>query len=122
MAKVAAQRQPADPGVADDPAGGGEGERLRGSVELAPQNAARGPGGAGRRVNADRLHQGEVDHDPAVADGVTGHRVPAAADGDKEVALAREPDGGRHIVRAGATGDERRMAIDATVPDAAGLV
>ena len=91
----AAERQPADAGVADDAARGGEPERLGGAVELAPEEPAGRPRGARRRIDPDRLHQREVDHQPAVADGVTGDGVPAAAHRDEQVALPREADGRR---------------------------
>jgi hypothetical protein len=45
--------------------------------------------------------------------------VAAASHRDAEIALAREPDGGLDIGDAGAARDERGMAIDRAVPDAA---
>ena len=46
--------------------------------------------------------------------------VPAAADGEPEVALAREADARPDVGRVGAAGDRRGAAIDAAVPHAAG--
>ena len=42
-ADAAAEREPGDPGVGDDPAGRREPERLRLAVELAPEHAGLGP-------------------------------------------------------------------------------
>jgi hypothetical protein len=46
--------------------------------------------------------------------------VAAASHGDKQIALARETDGGSDIGGAGAARDESWMTIDRTVPDRAG--
>jgi hypothetical protein len=40
MPETAAQRQPGNAGVADDPARGGQPHLLRGKVELAPEDPA----------------------------------------------------------------------------------
>ncbi len=39
MTEPATERQPTDPGVADDPAGGSEPELLSGAVELTPEDS-----------------------------------------------------------------------------------
>ncbi len=49
------------------PAGVASPNALGGAVELAQQDPAGRPGGAGPRVDPDRLHQRQVDHQAAVA-------------------------------------------------------
>ena len=68
------------PVVGDDAAGGRQAERLRLAVELAPGDAALGARRPPRRVDAHALHRRQVDHQAAVADGVAGDVVAAAAD------------------------------------------
>jgi hypothetical protein len=80
--EAAAQGQPADAGVADDPGRGGQPEPLGGAVQLAQQDSAGGAGRAALRVDPDGLHRRQVDHQPTVDDRVAGHGVPAAADRD----------------------------------------
>ena len=122
VAEPAAQRQPADAGVADHAARGGQPGGLRGAVELTPEDAACRPRGARRGIDGDRLHQRQVDHHAVVADGVARDGVTAAPDRDAEVALAREADGLGNVVGAGAARDQRGPAVDRAVPDAARLV
>jgi hypothetical protein len=122
VAEAAAEREPADPGVADHAAGGGEPGTLRGVVELAPQHAARRTRGARLRVHPHRLHERQVDHHAVVGDGVAGDGMTAATDGDAQVLLAREAHGGGDVVGAGAARDERGPAVDRAVPHAPGFV
>ena len=49
-------------------------------------------------------------------------RVPAAADGDRQIALAGEPQRLLDVVGARAARDQRRPAVDRAVPDPPGLV
>ena len=64
----------------------------------------------------------EVNHEAVVAERVTGHSVPATADRGGQLAIAGEPHRRDHIGHARTTGDERRAAIDPSVPDRSGLV
>ena len=50
------------------------------------------------RIDLDAVHAGQVDHQSAVADGVAGDVVPAAAHRQQQVVCAREIDGGDHVV------------------------
>jgi hypothetical protein len=53
---------------------------------------------------------------------VPGDAVATGADGDQQVALAREAHRGDHIGHACAAGDAGRAAVDRAVPDLAGSV
>ncbi len=105
-ADAAAEGEAGDAGVGDDPADRREPEELRLAVELAPEHAGLGARGARRGVDSDPLHRREVDHEAAVADGVTADVVAAAADGDEQVMLAREADRGEDVGDAGAAGEQ----------------
>jgi hypothetical protein len=78
--------------------------------------------GARVRVDANRLHQREVDHQAAITDRVSGDGMAAAANRDEQVAGAREADRLDDVVGARAACDQRRMPINRTVPNAPGLV
>ena len=121
-AEAAAQRQPADAGVGDGPAGRGEAERLGLAVEFAPEQAALGVGRARSGVDADALEAAQVDHQAAVAHGVAGRAVAAAAHRDPEIVLSSEVDGVDHVRDAAALHDHGRPAVDHAVPDLAGVV
>ena len=56
--------------------------------KLAPERARLGPRRARLRIDADPLHQAEVDDDAAVADRQAGEAVPAAADRELQVRCA----------------------------------
>jgi hypothetical protein len=122
VAQPTTQSQPTDPGVADDPGRDGQPEPLGGPVQLAQQDAAGGPGDAGRRVDPDRLHQRQVDHQPAVHHRVPGHGMAAAPHRHRQVVFAGEADRLEDIVGPGAAGDQGRPAVDGAVPDPPGLL
>ena len=67
VAEPAAESEPADPGMADDPTGHGEAVRLRPAVDVAPQCAALHVRHPAVRLDPDRPHQGQVHHDPVLA-------------------------------------------------------
>jgi hypothetical protein len=73
-------------------------------------------------IEPDRLHQRQVDHQPAVAHRQPGDGVAAAPHGDLEIVIPGEADRRHDVVGAGAAGDEARAAVDGAVPDPPGLV
>lgn len=121
-AQAAAERQAADAGVGNGPAGRGEAERLGLVVELAPDQAALGLDRFCPGVNADALEAGQVDHQAAVAHGVAGRAVAAATHGDLQIVRAGEVDGVDHVRDAGAADDQAGPPVDHAVPDLAGVV
>ncbi len=74
----AAEGEPGDPGGADPPTGDGQAVPLGGTVQLAPDHATIGGGGAGSRVDHHPAQTGQVD-DQLAGDRLAGHAVPAAA-------------------------------------------
>src|SRR5207302_9243661 len=76
-AEPATERQPADTGIGDRAAGGGQAEGLRLAIEIGPGGAAFGPRRALRRIDAHAAHASQIDHQAALAHGDPGGVVPA---------------------------------------------
>jgi hypothetical protein len=76
-------------------------------VEVAVQAAALGAGGPGRRVDPHRGHRRQVDDQAVVADPMAGHRVAAAPNRGRQVALAGEPHRLQHVRHPHAAHDRR---------------
>ena len=91
-------------------------------VELDPAEPRLRVRGPGLRVDLDRLHLREIDHDAVVAGREPGDVVAAAADRDRELSLAGVGERGDHVGGARAMGDQRRPLVDHRVPDASALV
>jgi hypothetical protein len=95
--------------------------RLRLVVDVRPDRAAADGRPPVRRVDADFVHPGEVDHDSVVAGREAGDAVPTAADGDREVVAACEADRCNHVCGTGAGDDDSWPGVVYAVPDAPGL-
>jgi hypothetical protein len=96
--------------------------RLGRDVELAPLQAGAGAHAAGVQVDVDPPQRAQVDHEAVVDDGEAGERVTAGADGERHVAVEGEAQRGDHVVGRTRPRDERRVAVDGAVEDAAGGV
>jgi hypothetical protein len=70
----------------------------------------------------DALHEGEVDHQPAVGDRLAGDVVAAAADRDLQSFAPGEVDRVGDVRRVQAARDDRGMPVDQPVVHATGLV
>ena len=81
-ADPAAEREPRETGVRHDPGRHREPERLRLAVELAEEDAGLGARRPRVRIDADPVHEPEVDDEAAVAERESGEAVAAASDGD----------------------------------------
>ncbi len=119
---AAAEREPPDPGRADDASGRDEAERLGRRVEVEPGRAALRTGDSRLAVHVDGAHGREIDHEPAVDDAVPRRIVPASPNGNFQVVRAREIECGRDITRTGAARDHRRAPIDECVEAASSRV
>ena len=91
-------------------------------IDVAPQGAALDAGRALDRIDRDRAHRREVDHDSVVADRGAGHVVAPASYGDLEVAVAGEAHRFGDVGGAAAAGDQSRAPIDGAVPYGACVV
>ena len=108
-ADTPAEGQPGDAGMADDPHGTDEPVLLGSDIELAEQRPAARPREAALGIDGHVVHPTEVDDDAAVGRRMPDRAVATATDGDLEVALAAEPDGGGDVVDARRSDDERQV-------------
>ena len=111
------ERETADAGGGDQPAGAGQAMGLGLVVEIAPGSAALGHRQPAHGVDLDGAHSGQVEHQTVVAGGETRDAVPAAPHGDRQALAARELNGPDHVGDPGGTHDERRVAVNRVVPD-----
>jgi hypothetical protein len=89
-AEAAAQRQPGKAGGRVDADRRGETVGLGGCVEIREQGAGLDESRGARRDRPRGLHPGEIDDDAAVAHGIAGDVVAAAADGERQSGIHRE--------------------------------
>ena len=115
-ADAAAERQPADAGVADEAAGRRPARAAwvaaSTSAQVAPPPHTRTPR---RGIDGDAVHRAEIDHQAAVADRVAGVVVAAAATRSSARSRARA-DRVRDVLRRAAARDHRGLAVDVAVP------
>ena len=86
----AAKGQPADACVRDVSSRRCKAVLLRGLIQVSKQRATTDPGLASDRVDANRAHGGQVDHDSAVRHGKAEHAVAAALHSDLEAGFTAE--------------------------------
>jgi hypothetical protein len=90
---------------------------LRFSIKLGPRQTWLGSDGAMRRVYPYALHSRKVEHHAAIWDAVPGGTVSAAADGERQVVLARVMYGGDNVGSRRGLNNHPRAAIDHAIPD-----
>jgi hypothetical protein len=118
VADPSAEGESAHAGGADDTSGCHKTERLRRRVELEPSRATVGVGNARVGVYSNGAHPGEVDHEPAVEDAVSGRIVSASTHRDLERKSSCELERRRDVVRPDAARDHRRASVDERVETA----
>lgn len=91
-------------------------------IHVAPGCAALDPGPARLRIDANRAHERQVDHQALVAHGVAGNVVAAAAHRHAHSVCACEADRGDDVRNAMASRDQAWPAIDHAIPDDAGRI
>jgi hypothetical protein len=114
-AETAAEGEPTDTGRGHDAARAREPVKLSLAVVVAPRRAALSPRAARARVDVDRPHGGQIDHETTVADGVARNVVSAAADGDLEAPLSAEANRRLDVGGAVTAGHEGRPPIDQAI-------
>ena len=117
VADAAAQREAADPdraGVAEADRQAVRGRRLG---HLAGREPGLRPGSAAFRIDLDRLHVAQVDHDAALGHAVAQSAVAAASNGELHAGGPRQRDDVLDVRHVGDADDGRRPAIDPTGHD-----
>jgi hypothetical protein len=110
------QSESGDAGLGHNATRGGQTELLGLAVHLGPQAAGLHRRTSSLGIHTDALHRREVDHQPAVQDGVARHAVASATHRDGKTLVTRETQGGQHVRRPGAASDENRTPVDGGVP------
>src|SRR5262245_35472039 len=111
-ADAAAEREPADSGVAHDSTGGSQTVRLRLVVDVAPQRTTLHPGPAASGIDPHAAHCREVDDDPVVAHCGARDVVSSASYGDLQIVFAGETHSRNDVSGPNASSDEARAPID----------
>ena len=119
---AATEGETADAGVRHAAAGDGEAVLLGGGVDLSPPRPALDARDRLIGIDVDAVHGAKVDADAGVDDRRARDAVAAAVDGQRHALLTSDVDGGDNIICAGATGDERGLAVDHPVEHRAGVV
>ena len=122
MTHAAVERQTGDARRRHDTTGHRKPEELRFPIGVAPGRAALRPHPMGFGIDVHAPHLRQVDHEPAVVDGVAGDVVRPRLDREKQIALPGEVDRIDHVRRPGALNDQRRLPVDEAVPDRTRLV
>ena len=107
-AHAAAEGEPPDAGVADQPGGRSEPVGLGSRIQICQQRPTADPRGPGRRIDNGRVQQAQVDHQAAIPDGGAGRVMRTSAHRYLEPGAAREADRRNHIGSRSAAGDHRR--------------
>jgi len=92
---------------------------LRGAIEVAQQRARPDARGSPCGVDVDGAHAGEVEHQTAFRDRVAGDVMAAAAHAEQHAVRRGEAHAGLNVGVSEAARDQRRAAIDGSVPDLA---
>src|SRR5262252_10839681 len=121
-AQATAQREAGDASGAYHASGRGQPMDLRLAVVFLPEDAALGSGELRSGIDINALHRRQVDHEPVVDGGPTGHVVAATADGHFQIQRPGELHGVGNVGSAPAACDECRALVDETVVTAATLL
>ena len=117
-----AQGESPDTGVADQADGSGQPVLLCRRDHVGEQGAPADTDPASVRVDHDRVHPAQVDHESVIHDGLARHPVRPPAHGDLEPVLHTETHRGGDVGGVGTEGNDRRTAVDRRVPDRPCLV
>jgi hypothetical protein len=88
---------------------------LSGRVEILPERSSTTARRPRLRIDDDLAHQTQIDDETSVADAMTGDAVTTAADGHRQIRLAREPDGRDDIIDIQRSHDQFRVPLDHSV-------
>jgi glutathione S-transferase len=89
------------------------------AVERAEKCAALHPGALSNRIDPDRTHGGEIDHQAIIRNSQADHAVSPATHADLEIEIACRPNRCLHIRHIAAANDETGPPIDHRIPNGA---
>lgn len=122
IAEATSESEAGDSGCGDGASRGCQSEGLRFMIVLAPQHPALGTGTTRARVDPNRFHRREVDHQAVVAYGGPCHIVTAAPDCDRQAVCLGKPNRGLDVGNARDFDDGERTFVDHCIPDLARLI
>jgi hypothetical protein len=122
VADAAPERQAGHPGGGQEAGRGGHAERDRRVVDVSPGAAGVRADRVILRVDRGAAQQRQVDDQGAVPHREARRVVAAAADGDLDAVLTREPHAGDDVGGVAAARDGGRVLVDHAVVDGARLV
>jgi hypothetical protein len=122
VANASAQGDATDAGGRDTAAWRGESEGMRRMVHITQRRSPFNPNCAGIGIDANTLHQREIDDKSIIDETETGTAVAATANRDSHVVLASEIDGRDDVGDVDAACDDRRSLVDHGVVDLAYLI
>jgi hypothetical protein len=117
-----AECETGDPRRGDDATGDGQAECLGLAIQVAPRRPAPRTHRARLQVDANSVHQGQVDDQSVVAGSEPGDVVSTAANGQQHIVVDGPPHAGDDIGGPTAPGDCGRFAVNHAVPDAPGII
>src|ERR1700736_4674969 len=85
-------------------------------VQRTEQRATLHPGALRNRIDPNRTHRGEIDHQPVIRDPLAEHAMSAATHADLEVEIAGRPNRCLHVGDAAAANDQAWSPVDHRVP------
>ena len=121
-AEAAAKRQAGDPGCRIDACRDREPKRLRGLVNIGERRPRIDPRPSRARVDVNRRHLREIDHQTPIADRITRDVMAAAPHRDQQTVVAGKIDGVNDVGRLSASNDKTGLPIDHRIPDDSRLV
>ena len=119
MSNASAEGEPTDARGADDSDGNAQPVLMRGVEHVLEQRPASDPRQLRRRVDLDRVHLREIDHQPAVDAAQAAAVVAAAAHGDPEAVLDAVAQRRGDVRLVGAVRDRGRTLVDHRVVERA---
>jgi hypothetical protein len=79
-------------------------------------------GAPGFRINSNRFHPGQVNHQTPVTNTLAPDVMPTTVYGKQQIVVSGEIDGVHHISNTGATADQSGLPIDHCIPHRTGAV
>jgi hypothetical protein len=101
---------------------GGESERLSGGINAAEQSSTLNPRPSPIRIDANSVHEREVEHEAPFGYGQAQDAVASASHPDLQAAVASETNRVYDVGGVRASGDDRWTPIDHSVPHTADFV